>query len=336
MDKLDIALLRELTQAGTVWPANPHLSSSHRAIARKLGVSAGTVRNRVLRMTRSGFLQGIRVYANPGVLGLLSGSYTLETPPGSRRGETIARLSQVEGIVFFENFHGSLLGLGVVAEDEAGMQRLLAEIDKAVGSKRGTYTPVHHPPCAVRPTEAEWALLSRIVPDGFRSYRELSSALGVPIRTLKRRVARLARGGALLSFPRLDYRALNGGITAELLISYVPGPAKDACRAKVLNGLEPWMTYAGVWEEFEVYRLILPNPSVGTELAETLAADPGVAMSRFELVDGVYDRFESLLPHIARRCGRRYGTSPGPLPPSSPSRSRQRAGAPRGRSRTPS
>ncbi|MDE1820440.1 MAG: Lrp/AsnC family transcriptional regulator [Euryarchaeota archaeon] len=319
MDRLDIRLLRELVQGGTIWPANPKLTSSHRTLARKLGVSAGTVRNRVLRMTRAGFLQGIRVYVNPSALGLVSGSYTLQTPQGPRRHQVIERLSEVAGVVFFENFHGPLLGLGLVAVDDAGMQHLLSEIDQVAGCPRGTYTLVHHPPCGVRMNEAEWELIAHLVPDGFGSYRALSEDLRVPIRTLKRRVAKLVAGGALMTFPRMNYRALDHGLMAELLVAYAPGPSKDASRSAVIRELDPWMTYAGVWVEFEIYRLILPNLSMVTHLAESIAEMPGLLMSQMELVDGVSDRFEALLPYIARH----RASLPGPDRPSS--RHRQRA-----------
>lgn len=314
VDGLDIRILRELVQGGTVWPANPGLASSHRALARKLGVSAGTVRNRVLRMTRSGFLRGIQIYVNPSALGLVSGSYTLETPQGSSRHQVIARLTQIGGVVFFENFHGPLLGLGVFSEDDEKMEQLLSEVDATAKCARGVYTRVHHPPCSIRPNAAEWELIAHIVPEGFRSFQELSVDLNVPIRTLKRRLSRLVGGGALLTFPRMDYGALDSGVTAELLVVYHPGPSKDQAREAVIRQLDPWMTYAGTWEEFEVYRLILPSLSMATRLSDSLSRTPGTQLCRMELVDELSDHFEALLPYVAR-ARRALAPSPPKGPP---------------------
>ncbi len=300
VDSLDIRILRELVQGGTVWPANPGLAFSHRALARRLGVSAGTVRNRVLRMTRTGFLRGIHVYVNPSALGLVSGSYTLEIPQGSSRHQVIDRLSQIGGVVFFEDFHGPLLGLGVISEDDEKMEQLLSEVDTMAKCARGVYTRVHHPPCSVRPSAAEWELIAHIVPEGFRSYRELSDDLHVPIRTLKRRLSRLVGGRALMTFPKMNYGALDSGVTAGLLVVYQPGPSKDSARAAVIRQVDPWMTYAGIWEEFEAYRLILPSLSMATQLAETVSRTPGTQLCRMELVDELSDHFEALLPYVAR------------------------------------
>ena len=47
MDKIDVAIIRELNQGGLILPGKPGFSPSYRDVSRRLGISLGTVRNRI-------------------------------------------------------------------------------------------------------------------------------------------------------------------------------------------------------------------------------------------------------------------------------------------------
>ena len=301
MDHLDIRILRQLSQAHTVWPAKPGLVSSYRGIARQLGASPGTVRNRIRGMVRTGFLREMQVYVNPTVLGLSSGSYAVEVPPDRSKAGVIDRLGQVEGVVFFENFHGTLLGIGLTYPDDHGLQRTLAQIDGIVGST-GVFSRVEHPPSSASLAPSEWTLVARLMRGRFLTYPQLARENGLSVRTLKRRLARLVAVGAILTFPRMDYRALLGGVTADLLVSYGDAGARPETRSRILRRVEEWLIFAGVWEDFEVYRLILPNVPLATHLAEEVGRMEEVRLVRAELVDGVADHFDGLRSRVEQRA----------------------------------
>jgi DNA-binding Lrp family transcriptional regulator len=298
MDKIDIHIVRELTQSRTVWPARPGLIASYRHVARTLGVSPGTVRNRVQQLVRSGFLRGISVYANLNLLGLRSGSYAVEVDPSLRKSEVIDRLSRIEGLVFFENFRGGLLGIGIAYDPGQDVEALLNRIDRVAGASRGMFSRVTHPPCTATLTQPEWRLLSRLMSGGFRTYGVLAKEMGVSTRTLKRQLAKLDRSGALLTFPRLDYSAIGGAVATGLLVSFVPGPSSEDSKAEVRRLLDDWTSFVGGWEEFEFYRLFLPNVTKATEVMETVRRVPGVAFARIEFVDGLIDRLETLRSYV--------------------------------------
>ena len=303
MDQLDIRILRELFQAFTLWPARPGLFSSYREIARKLGVAPGTVRNRVREMSRTGFLQGTAVYANPAILGLESGSFAVEIGAGVRKEEVIRRLSAVPGIVFFENFHGRLLGMGVCYERESALRPLLNRVERIAHSAPGMYSRVRHPTPSGSLTTAEWRLIDRLMAGNVRSYVQLARELQMSTRTLKRRLRRLIESGAVLSFPLLDFRSLPGGVTAELLVSYAPD--RPEARVRALQRLDDWMIYAGVWEEFDIYRLILPNVAVAAELAREIQGWEGIRFARVELVEGLISHVDALRPYVLRQMAHR-------------------------------
>ncbi|HTT45512.1 MAG TPA: winged helix-turn-helix transcriptional regulator [Thermoplasmata archaeon] len=302
MDQLDIRILRHLLQAQTVWPARPGLVASNRQVARALGVSPGTVRNRILKMVRTGFVSGFQVYPNPNALGLSSGSYAIEVPSTTPKPEVMRRLAKVEGVVFFENFRGNLLGLGITYSGPAALQRLLARINEVAHCPPGAFTHVEHPPATGPLTPAEWKLVARLMAGALVTYHQFATELGISIRTLKRRISRLVRSGAILSFPRMEFRAISGGVTAELLVTFADAASKTHAETEILHRVEDWMIFAGIWKEFDIYRLILPNVAVINDLAAEVARIDGVAFARAELVDGLVPNFDAMRPYVEERA----------------------------------
>ena len=296
MDRLDIRILRELFQGQTVWPARPGLSSSYRQVARRIGAPPGTVRNRLQEMTRTGVLNGIGVYANPATVGVRGGSYAIEVPASQVKTSVIARLLQIDGVYFLENFHGRLLGIGLGYRDERALEKLLARIDRAAGAARGIFTEVHHPPCPQDLSRLDREVIRRLVLGDYPSYSRLAEELRVSPRTLRRHVDRLARDGAIMSFPHVNYRAMTGEVTAELLVAFVEGRERTEREAELIRLLDDSLIFAGIWERFAIFRLILPNVARATELATTVSQFSGIRFARMEFVDELIERMAVLRP----------------------------------------
>ncbi|HEV2166194.1 MAG TPA: AsnC family transcriptional regulator [Thermoplasmata archaeon] len=300
MDALDIRIVRELTQGQSVTPARPGILASHRQLARVLGVSGGTVRNRVKEMTGTGFLQGMVSYVNPSALGLEAVAYTIEVGAGVSKPTVIERISRLDGVIFFENFRGSLLGIGVLYEDDAGRKRTLERIDRIARSTPVLYSRVRFPPCSDALTALDWGTVRGLMAGNLRGHAALARELKVSVRTVKRRVARLIEIGAIFTFPRMDYRKVSGGVTAELLVTFRDPSTKSEVVPRILRLLEEHLTFVGSWEEFDMYRVILPNVPVLDLLAKEVGKLSGVRSVRGELVDEVLDRFDSLRPYLER------------------------------------
>lgn len=300
VDRLDVRIIRELTQGQSNAPARPGLLASYRKVARALGVSPGTVRNRVARMTRSGFLNGTTAYVNPNALGLGAAAWTIEVDPTLAKDEVIRKIARLEGVIFFENFRGSLLGLGFLYEGEAGRRRMRERIRRIARATPVLYSRVRFPPCTGPMTAAEgMTALAVMSVDGW-TYAQLARRLNASVRTVKRRISRLARTGAMFTFPRMDYRKISGGVTAEMLVTYRDPSARGDAERRVLARLDEWLTFTGIWEEHSMYRLILPNVALAGDLAREVGRLPGVRSVRGELVDEVIDQFETMRPFVER------------------------------------
>ena len=311
VDQLDIRILRELTQADALWPAKLGPPASYREIARRVGVSYSTIHNRIQSMMESGFLRGIGVYVNPLLLGLEAGSYVVEIPRAGTKARLIDRIRDIPGVIFFENFRGSLLGLGIMYEDARRLEARLSRIDRICESERGTFSRVTFPPTDVALAPGDWKLIQVLMSRGLLSYDRLAEELGVPVRTLKRRLSKLVHTHAILTYPRMDYRGLEGGIASELLVEFRSPEARASGEAKIRQRIGEWVTFVGVWEKFDMFRLILPNTRMVNDLALEIGRYPEIRTVRPELVDEVIDRFQALLPYVERRLKARGG-SPAP------------------------
>ena len=301
MDNLDIRILRELTQANSVVPARPLLGASYRNIARVTKVSPGTIRNRLRRMHDSGVLTGSSVYVNPNLLGLHVGAYALEASPRLRKPEVVDRLRALDGIFFIQNFRGHLLGTVFAYPNEASCRETISQIDRAAGAARGIFTRVSFPPCDLELSASEWRTISRLMRDGFPTYAALARDLGTSVRTVKRRVAKLARSHAILSVPTMDYRALTGCVPADLIVSFSSATDRAEAEREILAGVKDRMIYAGVWQDFGLYSLILPKVSAATQITDQVTRLPGVAMARMEFVEEHIDQVRALLKYVDHR-----------------------------------
>ena len=301
MDDLDVRILRELAQANSVLPARPGFRASYRTIAQALGVSPGTIRNRIGRMYASGVLTGSSVYANPNLLGLEAGAYAVEVAPHHRKREVVGHLRELEGIYFIQNFRGALLGLAFVYPDAASREEMLQEIRRITGATTGVFSRVPYPPCQLTLTRSEWRTVSRLVRGSFATYSALSQELGVSVRTIKRRVSKLVRSHAILSVPTMDYRALSGCVPVDLVVAFSTPAARPEAERRILALVGDRMAFAGVWTDFGLYSLILPKLSTATQIADEVPRIPGVGMARVEIVEEHIDQVRALQVFVDRR-----------------------------------
>src|SRR5579872_5077401 len=99
MDKIDVTILRELTQGGLILPGKPGFSSSYRELSKKLRIPPGTIRNRIKAMYRLGVLKGSVMYPNPNLFKLMGAAYTMNIPEELDKTRVFHEVKLVEGFL---------------------------------------------------------------------------------------------------------------------------------------------------------------------------------------------------------------------------------------------
>ena len=301
LDKVDVRILRELTQAHSFFPARPGLKGSFRDIAKKLGLKPGTARNRINAMRDSGVLTGVSVYANPSILGLESGAYALEVPRFRVKEDVVQHLKLVEGVTFIQNFHGPLIGISFVYEDDAALRKKLALIRSIVGAEAGLFSRVTYPPCTAKLGRRDWQFIARVTKGEVTTFAELAKELRTSVRTLRRRMARVFGGWAVFSVPTMDYRAIQGGVPADAVVTFMEREQRGEAEKKILRLVEDHMIYGGVWEDFGLYSMVLPRVATASALARDIRGIAGVRQASVELVDEHIDLTSSLGDYVGRK-----------------------------------
>jgi DNA-binding Lrp family transcriptional regulator len=251
-------------------------------------------------MIRTGFLQGIKCYINPSLLGLHGCSYAVELAAGRSKPEAVRKLVAIEGVLFIENFRGPLVGLGIAFDTEQSMRAAMAQVDRIAGSPGGICTLVAHPPAPATLSRAGWTLALRLMNGPVQSYRLLAEELRVPVRTLRRRLDKLGASGAILTFPKLDYGALTGSLAAELVVGFGDPALRGEAESRIQVITGDWSTFVGTWETFSIYRMFLPRVALVNDMAEEIGRIPGVQFARAELVDRLEDHLEKLARYAER------------------------------------
>ena len=70
MDKIDIMIFKSLLQGDISAPLTMDPRQSFRAVSRKLGIDEMTIRNRLQKFHKTGFLKGWRLLVSPALLGV--------------------------------------------------------------------------------------------------------------------------------------------------------------------------------------------------------------------------------------------------------------------------
>lgn len=303
MDKLDIAIVRELAQEGFVYLPRGE-GPSLRAISRKLSLSEGAVRGRIAKLRASNFLGSPRIIPNPSLLGLEQWAYLGSVSPSLSKDDVVRQVCAVEGIFLVANFHSRALGV-VFSSDRAGSpreKRIL--LDRMTGGGCVFLEPLSLPPVTCSLSRVDWRLIGLLARHGPLTQAKLARELGLSVRTVKRRLLKLVESWAFVSFPRLNFRAIRGGAAACLMCRVSSGRQANEVRARILNLVQDHVLYLGQWGAIIQTMLILPNTSTATALARAAKLVDGVDAVMVELVDELIDQPEEIGEYLADRLDR--------------------------------
>lgn len=300
MDKIDIAIIRELTQAGLLLPGRPGFAPSNRQVSRKLGIPLGTVRNRIGGMYKSGVIRGSQVYPNPNLLGLNFAAYTLEVSSALKKKEAFRKLKLLDGVFAAHDFIGRRGWIGFVYKDEQDLNRKFSLFNEAAGS-HGVISRIPSPPSSESATRSEVELISKLSNNTIADLDELGTELGMPLRTLKRKMSKIVRENMIISMPDVDYSAITECVPTDVLIFFENSEARAKGEPKVLELLGDYIILAALWDVVGMCSLILPKVALAEELAEKIRQIEGVKDAWAEIVVEHYHQGRVLTQYLERQ-----------------------------------
>ena len=283
MDKVDVAIIRELTQGGMILPGKPGFAPSYREVSKKLNIPFTTIRNRINTLYKVGVLNGSSLYPNPNLFKLQAGAYWMEVPPDLNKAGLFQKLCSVEGFLSAHNFLGSKTWVAFLFRDEQDLEKKLG-LFRNVAGPTGTFSRIPYPPCRDSLTESETLLISHVSRNGLTSYADLGKSLKIPARTLKRRISKLVKENKILSIPKLNYNAIAGSVPTDLLIFFANDSVRASAEPKVLELVKDYLVFGALFDVVGMCALVVPKAVLLKELAEKIKQIEGVKKVSIDIV----------------------------------------------------
>jgi Lrp/AsnC family transcriptional regulator, leucine-responsive regulatory protein len=236
MDNKDVRIFCEMAFKYLEYSAFAKRHVSPSEIGRRLGLDEKTVRTRVRRMEREGFIKYYQAIPNPSLFGLPAmGFYSFEAVDVPSKHGALERLQKTSGII--ETF--DMLGPGFLATLAASSPDDLQPLaDRTVhglnlsrsvkvGDRVGRGT-------SRVPDVLDWGIIASLRYDALRPATEIASDLSITPRMAEYRISKLLQSGALFIRAILDAQRQRGlvfyGLVAavdEAKKSQIIGTLKD-------------------------------------------------------------------------------------------------------------
>jgi len=302
VDSLDVRVCRELFRDRTGPVLQSDFRKSFRSMARRLRVDEVTVRNRIKRFQRSGFLKGWRLIVNPGLLGVRLAQLWFDVRPLSAKDELIRKLSLMHGVLVISDSYGSSLTLVLMYEGEISAKKEFELIARLSNAQSLVRVNIPFPGCAFELAHADWKIIKAIQTDPRQSYSVISRAVGMSQKTVRRRLQRMIDDRALFVIPRLNPKALEGAIIADLVVFYADPRSKTDLDTRIVSQFDEFIISTRLSDiEHGFFNLLIGNISKAKEILAWVNEQPGVGKAFIELVQDRIEVYESFNEPVEKK-----------------------------------
>ncbi|HEX2021128.1 MAG TPA: AsnC family transcriptional regulator [Candidatus Thermoplasmatota archaeon] len=294
MDALDVRILRAM---GIRPFGRARGADAIRAprLARAVGVTVDTVKERVARMERAGVVAGYQVIPNLRHLGLTGEAYLVRAADDAQKEAIVAEACAIPRILEVHDFLGEPVCVDFAFGDAREREAALARFEAITGRAPLRFYGRGMPEVPRALTPLDWRILRALRADARRSPAEVAQDVGVSGRTVKRRLERMADEGSFFVLPVLDMSKADGLILFTLLVHLGRDAGPDTLRA-LLRELDESTLYAYVpsSEEIGNFDMVLMafTPAGIDGLRRRAMAVPGVERAEPWLLRGFLYRGE--------------------------------------------
>ncbi len=206
MDSLDIRLLRAMFVGNilSIGGFDPRLSIQE--LARSVGASRVTVRRRLARWRDEGFCKRVTTFPNPDALGTSFQMQSIALDRGRTRSRSETALVDLLEPAFLFQSEDIYTPVLIVEAPKVSDRRQssLREVDGV--NVLCPPLPFPCPSSSVPLGLRDWKIIRSMRRFPFPDWPAVSKEVGLTVRGLQRRVARLTQGNALMFHPELDFR----------------------------------------------------------------------------------------------------------------------------------
>lgn len=282
MDNLDVKIIGELLRANT---GPPSIRRSFRAIARKLGVDENTIRSRIEKLRKSGFLKGWLIGINPNLIDEKMATLWFDVEPQSGKADAISKISLIQGVGLILNYFGTSLSATLYYEDEEALKKTMELIESISNCDDMRWARVPFPKCELKLAHKDWMIIKSLQKNPWKPFADIAKELDLTSITVKRRLARMNNGTTLHLMVEIDPKAIEGSLLAHLVVFYDTADSRQAVNEKIFDYLGDKIAFADLDDtEHGFFALMINNISKVEETLKWVKLQQGVKSARLDIL----------------------------------------------------
>lgn len=219
MDYLDLQIFRSLG----FLPYGQHSCDLSRlnpwVIAKKVGADGRTVKLRLNKMQKNGFIHYFQIYPNFRLLGLNGVAYVFDIGDVLRKYEVIDNCALVDGVTEIHNFIGPEVCIDFTYQDSRDENRRLELFEKLTRCE----SPLRFYERVMPHSEAtlsniDWKIVKALRYNALKPLSNVASELGLTAKTVRRRFERMVQNNAIIIVPIINPAHIANTITYVILL----------------------------------------------------------------------------------------------------------------------
>ncbi len=231
LDELDFAIFKSIEfrpfgdHSGDLSRLNPWV------IAKKVGADGNTVKQRLAKMKKSGFIQYFQIYPNFRLLGMHGTAYSFDIPDVLQKREAIEKCALVDGVLEIHNFIGSYICIDFTYQDDRDEGRrleLFRGLTHCEAPER--FYDRTMPPVGIDLSSTDWRIIKALRYQAFKPLSAVAKDLGLSVKTVRRRFDRMAKNNAVIIVPIVNPADMPNTITHVILLYPTPERREEVLR----------------------------------------------------------------------------------------------------------
>ncbi len=219
MDELDFKIFKSIgfrpfgPTSGDLSRLNPWV------IAKKVGADGNTVKQRLAKMRKGGFIHYFQIYPNFRLLGMTGAAYVFDLDDVLAKPEVIDRCSLVDGITEVHNFIGARICIDFAYADPREESRRLELFRKLTHcTSPEKFYERTMPPVDIELSNLDWRIIKALRYDAFKPLSQVAKELGLSAKTVRRRFQRMAEHHAVIVVPLVNPAEIPDTVTHVILL----------------------------------------------------------------------------------------------------------------------
>jgi DNA-binding Lrp family transcriptional regulator len=225
MDELDFKIFKAIEfrpfgqSSGDLSRLNPWV------IAKKVGADGSTVKQRLDRMKKSGFIHYFQVYPNFRLLGVQGVAYEFQLRDVVEKKEVIDRCALVDGVTEIHNFIGPSICIDFTYSDSHDERRRLELFRTLTGCESPErFYERTMPSVEIDLSHTDWRIIKALRYQAFKPLSTVAKELRLSPKTVRRRFGRMAQNNAIIIVPLVNPADIPNTITYVMLL--YPSPER--------------------------------------------------------------------------------------------------------------